>query len=147
VSHENFGAVNRELERLEREDDRLWRAIHRILAELHPVTSFTAELEINMPFQAGATAVIDFTPVPAGSKLVSAPTITSSDPVNAPVTEDSTGLIATVVFPASAPVGESVTISISYTNPDGTVATGAFTDTIAAAPAPDVTGFTGVLAS
>jgi hypothetical protein len=122
------------------------RAIRRELRhEPEPVTSFSSES--TMPFQAGATAVIDFTPQPTGSKVVSAPTITSSDPTNAPVTTDETGLIATVVFPATATVGESVTISITYTNPDGDVATGSFTDTIAAAPVPDVTGFTAVLAS
>lgn len=97
-----------------------------------------------MPFQAGATAVIDFTP--EGGVPTSAPTITSSDPTNAPVTADSTGLVATVVFDASA-AGETVTISISYTNPDGKVATGEYQAVVAAAPLPDVTGFTATLVS
>ncbi len=135
--HEFQRQVLEELRRIRRE----------ICHESAPVTSFTSE--IIMPFQAGATAVIDFTPQPAGAKLASGdvPTITSSDPTNAPVTADETGLIATVVFPSTATVGESVTISINYTNPDGDVATGSFTDTIAAPAVPDVTGFTGALVS
>jgi len=99
-----------------------------------------------MPFQAGATVVIDFTPQPTGAEPTTPPTITSSDPTNAPVTADSTGLIATVVFDAAA-AGESVTISISYTNPDGTVATGDYQGTVAAPAVPDVTSFTATLVS
>ncbi len=99
-----------------------------------------------MPFAAGATAVIDFTPVPAGAVPAPGdlPTLTSSDPVNAPVTADSTGLVATVNFAANAPAGD-YTITCNYTNPDGIVATpGTFTGTIAA---PDITGFTSSLVS
>jgi hypothetical protein len=121
------------------------RRLDKIYALLTRITGFTAKLESNMPFAAGATAVIDFTPQPAGAVLApgDVPTFTSSDPVNAPVTADSTGLVATVNFAAKAPTG-SYTITCSYTNPDGTVATpGTYTGTIAQ----DITGFTSTLVS
>jgi hypothetical protein len=136
---------DREIYRLRHEVNRIWR----ILALHHPVTGFTATLESNMPFAAGATAVIDFTPQPAGAVPApgDVPALTSSDPVNAPVTADSTGLVATVNFSETAPAG-SYTITCSYTNPDGTVATpGTYTGTIVAAASPDITGFTSTLVS
>ena len=89
----------------------------------------------------GNTIVVTFTPVPSNATLTTPPAITSSDPTNAPVSVDPTGLIATVAFPTNAVVGTAYTLSISYTNPDGTVATGSFAGSIVA-PVVDVTSFT-----
>lgn len=84
--------------------------------------------------------------VPVGATLnptQPVPTWTSSDTTNAPITSvDPTGLIATVGIPASATVGTSFTLTVSYQNLDGTVATGTLSQTIVAAPPADVTGFT-----
>lgn len=139
--------LDERVDHVERQIKHLWRAlIDRTTPQR--ITGFDV-LENNMPFAAGATAVIDFTPVPAGAVPAAGdvPALTSSDPVNAPVTADATGLVATVVFAAAAPAGD-YTITCSYTNPDGVVATpGTFTGSIAAPPPPDITGFTSVLAS
>jgi hypothetical protein len=62
--------------------------------------------------------------------------------LNAPIVIDPTGLVATVAIPATAVVGTSVTLSISYTNADGTAATGSAAFTIVAAPPSDITSFT-----
>jgi hypothetical protein len=82
------------------------------------------------------------TPVPATSVPSTPPTWTSSDDTNAPVTADATGLIATVALPTTAVVGTSFTLTVSYTNADGVVATGSTTQTIVAPPSPDITSFT-----
>ena len=89
----------------------------------------------------GKTIVVTFTPEPGNATLITAPVITSSDEVNAPVTSDPTGLIATVVIPSSAVVGTGFILTLNSPNPDGTVATGSFTGTIVA-PTVDATGFT-----
>jgi hypothetical protein len=65
----------------------------------------------------------------------------SSDTVNAPVSVDSTGLVATVALPSTAVVGTSFTLTVSYTNADGTVATGTISLSVVAAPSPDITSF------
>lgn len=121
--------------------------LSQIAADLNPqplvnVESFTVTRSDSMnPIVPGTTAVYTATPVPAGATLTKAPTWTSSDPTNAPVTVDTTGLIATM-GPAGVP--GTFTLSINYTNADGTVANGAITDTIVAPPPPavDVTSFT-----
>lgn len=95
-----------------------------------------------LPIAPGFSPVFTATPVPSTSLPSTPPTWTSSDTVNAPVSVDSTGLIATVAVPTSAVVGTSFTLSISYTNADGTVATGSFTGSIVSAPSPDITSFT-----
>jgi hypothetical protein len=93
----------------------------------------------------GNSPVYTATPTPAGTApgagLV--PTWTSSDPLNAPVTADVTGLIGTVAIPATAVVGTVFTLTISLTNADGSVATGTLSQTIVAGvvTTPDVTGF------
>ena len=95
------------------------------------------------PPDPGNTLQFTATPTPAGSVLPSGvvPTWTSSDPTNAPVTVDPTGLIATVVLSTSITVGESVTLTITATLPDGTTPTGSTTFTVGAAPPVEVTGF------
>jgi hypothetical protein len=92
----------------------------------------------------GATLVFTATPTPAGSVLPAGvvPTWTSSDPTNAPVNADPTGLIGTVVLASGIAVGESVTLTITATLPDGTTPTGSTTFTVGAAPPVEVSGFT-----
>ena len=81
------------------------------------------------------------TPVPSTSAPSTPPTWVSSDTTNAPVSVDPTGLIATVAIPAGATVGAAFTLTVSYTNADGTVATGTTSQTIVAPPSPDITSF------
>lgn len=90
----------------------------------------------------GNSPVFTATPVPATSVPSTPPTWFSSDTTNAPVSVDSTGLVATVQIPSGATVGASFTLTVSYTNADGTVATGSITETIVAPPSPDITSFT-----
>lgn len=97
-----------------------------------------------LPIAPGFSPVFTATPVPSTSvpNPATPPTWTSSDSVNAPITVDPTGLIATAAIPASAVVGTAFSLSVSYTNADGTVATGSISLTIVAAPSPDITSFT-----
>jgi len=97
-----------------------------------------------LPLAPGFSPVFTATPVPAGTFPApgNVPAWTSSDTTNAPVTADATGLVGTVAIPASAVVGTSFTLTVTYTNADGTVATGTFTGTIVAAPPADITSFT-----
>jgi hypothetical protein len=91
----------------------------------------------------GTSAVYTATPVPSTAVPSTPPTWTSSDTVNAPVTADATGLIGTVDVPSTA-VPATFTLTVSYTNSDGTVATGSVTDQVVAAPpppSPDITAF------
>jgi hypothetical protein len=93
----------------------------------------------------GFSPVYTVSPVPAGAVLnptQPVPVWTSSDSTNAPVTADATGLNATVAIPASAPVGTVFTLTVAYTNLDGTVAQGTLDQTIVAPPQQDVTAFT-----
>ncbi len=119
------------------------RCIHR---ELHPpnISAFDIKEITMFPIAPGFSPVYTATPIPAGTYPAAGnvPVWTSSDTTNAPVTADATGLIATVAIPASAVVGTTFTLTISYTNADGTVATGTLAQTIVAAPVPDITGFT-----
>jgi hypothetical protein len=89
----------------------------------------------------GNSPVYTATPVPAGSTPSSGnvPTWTSSDTTLAPVTANSTGLVATVAISSTATVGANFTLTISYTNPDGTLASGSLSQTIVE---PDITSFT-----
>ena len=95
-----------------------------------------------LPIAPGNSPVFTATPVPSTSVPSTPPTWVSSDTTNAPITVDPTGLIATVAIPVSATVGASFTLTISYTNADGTVATGTTSLTIVAPPSPDITSFT-----
>jgi hypothetical protein len=136
-------------------DERLWRrAVLGILELIYstlrypPITGFTIQQENSMaltPLSPGFSPQFTASPIPAGAVLNSSqpvPTWTSSDTTNAPVTADSTGLVGTVAIPASASVGTSFTLTVSYTNLDGTVASGSASFTIVAPPQQDVTGFT-----
>ena len=131
-----------EIARLDLEIKRLWRTLHHFLKESQftVIAAFTSKETSMNQITPGATIVVTFTPEPSNATLESAPVITSSDPVNAPVTSDPTGLIDTVIIAPSAVIGDGFILSISYTNPDGTVATGSFTGTIVK-PVVDVTAF------
>lgn len=98
---------------------------------------------------AGNTATFATTPIPSTSVPVPANIVwTSSDTVNAPVspnTADATGLSTLVVFPSTVAAGVSFSLTVSYTNSDGTTATQTNSFTTVAPPSPDVTGFTPIL--
>lgn len=95
------------------------------------------------PQAPGFTCQFTATSIPAGTvpNPTTPPIWTSSDTVNAPVTQLD-ALDASVTFPPSAVVGTNYSLTISYTNADGSVATGTFNGTIVPAPSPDITGFT-----
>jgi hypothetical protein len=90
----------------------------------------------------GNSPVFTATPVPSTSVPTTPPTWTTSDEINALITVDPTGLIATVAIPVTAVVGASFVLTVNYTNADGTVATGSFRGTIVSAPSPDIVSFT-----
>ena len=99
---------------------------------------------------AGQTATFSTTSLPAGTQPAAGnlPVWTSSDTTNAPVTifsADPTGLSATVIFPASVAAGLSFSLTVTYTNADGTVATQTNSFVTVAAPSPDITGFTDIV--
>lgn len=95
-----------------------------------------------LPIAPGNSPVFTATPVPATSVPSTPPGWTSSDTTNAPITVDPTGLVATVAIPANAVVGTQFTLTIHYTNADGSAATGETTQTIVAPASPDITSFT-----
>lgn len=96
-----------------------------------------------LPIAPGYAPVFTATSVPAYNfQPGNLPTFVSSDTVNAPITVDATGLVATINIPTTAVVGTNFTLSISFTNADGVVATGSIALTIVADPQPDVTSFT-----
>jgi hypothetical protein len=117
-----------------------------------PITGFTiAQIQQKQgdsvmaltPIAPGFSPAFTAAPVPSTSFPApgNLPVMTSSDPVNAPVTTDVTGLIGTVAIPTTAVVGTVFTLTESYTNADATVATGTASYTIVAAPSPDITSF------
>jgi hypothetical protein len=131
----------------------LWelrRDLRQILHALHleRIERFviTRQGETSMGFPLitpGSSAVYTATPVPATAVPSTPPTWVSSDPVNAPVSADPTGLIGTVNPPALA-VPTTFTLTVTYTNADGSVATGSVTDQVVAVPpppSPDITAF------
>lgn len=129
----------------------LLHAIQQLISELkhkaNRIERFViSQLEIHMlPIAPGNSPEFTATPVPATSVPATPPTWTSSDTTNAPITVDPTGLIATVNIPETAVVGTDFSLTVSYINPDGTVATGSVSLTIVAPPpppSPDITAFT-----
>lgn len=119
------------------------RAIRQELKP-HYIKHFHIRRKDMLPIAPGFSPQYTATPVPAGTFPApgNVPTWTSSDNTNAPIAADSTGLVATVAIPATATVGASFTLTVSYTNADGTLATGTLTQTIVAAPPADITSFT-----
>jgi len=137
----------------EREEITLLREVVKLLKKLvkeerpkPSITRFVITQEENpmglLAIAPGNSPVFTATPVPSTSVPSTPPTWTSSDTVNAPIDVDSTGLVATVAIPSTAVVGGSFTLTASYTNADGTVATGSISLTIVAPPSPDITSFT-----
>ena len=142
--HEKYGLLDLifELEeRLERIDERFERLLEALGKTR--ITGFTVKLQGDnmLSIIPGNSPVFTATPVPATSAPSTPPTWESSDTVNAPVTVDSTGLVATVEIPTTAVVGTGFTLTVSYTNADGTIATGTTSQTIVAPPSPDITSF------
>jgi hypothetical protein len=131
--------IERRLEQIEKIVERI---LHIVRHLEHPhITSFQIKEITMLPIAPGFSPVYTATPVPAGTFPApgNLPVWTSSDTVNAPVTADVTGLVATVAIPATAVVGTVFTLTITYTNADGTVATGTLSQTIVAAPPADIT--------
>lgn len=102
-----------------------------------------------LPIQPGSSPQFQVTPTFSGAPfaLVAAQAaVSSSDTTNFPValnTSDPTGTIFTAAIPSSAVIpsgGESVTVTWTYTNVDGTVAT--VTGTVTENGIDDVTGGT-----
>lgn len=133
--------------------ERIEHALHHIERELshrhchhHPHHNHVLAFEIKeitmLPIAPGFSPVYTATPVPSTSVPSTAPVWTSSDTINAPVLADATGLVGTVAIPSTALVGATFTLTVTYTNADGTVATGTLGQTIVAAPSPDITSFT-----
>lgn len=116
------------------------REIRRELRQ--PITAFVIQEITMLSISPGNSPIFTATPIPATSVPSAPPTWTTSDTTNAPITVDKTGLIATVDIPPSATVGASFVLTVSYTNADGTVATGTTSQTIVASPSQDITSFT-----
>jgi hypothetical protein len=128
--------------------EQILHTVNRIEREMARKPKFITAFEIKestpmLPIAAGFSPVYTATTVPAGTFPApgNVPVWTSSDTVNAPVAADPTGLIGTVAIPATAVVGTTFSLSVSYTNADGTVATGSLSQTIVAAPPSDITSF------
>lgn len=124
-----------------------------IVQELQPsrnLTGFNEILETTMvPLAAGQTATFATTPIPAGSTPVAANIVwSSSDTVNAPTspnTADTSGLSILVTFPLTVVAGLVFSLTVSYTNTDGTIATQTNSFTTVAPASPDITGFNPIL--
>jgi hypothetical protein len=139
MSHKKHRNPDRnKLDEILREESEILRILETRRIERFVITKENPMLAI----APGNSPVFTATPVPSTSVPSTPPTWESSDTTNAPITVDPTGLIATVDIPASATVGASFTLTISYTNADGTVATGTTSQTIVAPPSPDITSFT-----
>lgn len=117
----------------------------------HHITQFSPIQELFMqPLVAGSTAFFRTTSLPAGTSPDPArlPSWGSSDSVNAPVTvnpNDTTGLSASVDISTSAPEGTPFSLTITYTNADGTVATRTDSFVTVPVPSPDITDFTPIV--
>lgn len=128
-----------------KDERKLLKDILRIL-KAHNLTGFTPIQEINMvPLAAGQTATFATTPIPGTSvpdptKLI----YSSSDPVAFPLTPnpaDPTGLSTNLTFPDGTAAGVSFSLTLNYTNVDGTVATQTNSYVTGGSGSPDVTGF------
>src|SRR5208337_72775 len=130
----------------------LYRLLYLIERELRRITGFTTITEQGdpmalLPIAPGFTPGFSTTTLPAGTvpDPATPPVWTSSDTTNAPLrpnSADATGLSTYVAIPTSATVGTTFSLTIDYTNADGTVATETDSFTIVAGPSPDITGFT-----
>jgi hypothetical protein len=146
IEHPSSAVVAARLERLLvrvlEAEERIIRLLEKFLHSNRIIGFEIYRKDTMNPLAPGTSAVYTATPIPATAVPSTPPTWTSSDPVNAPVTADSTGLIGTVNPPTSAPIGTNFTLTVNYTNADSSVATGSITDTIVAPGSPDITAFT-----
>ena len=135
-----------EIKKIKHAQNRIFREIAEIRRQLRPkrITHFLIRRMTMLPIAPGFSPEFTATPAPAGTFPApgNVPVWTSSDTTNAPVTADASGLVATVAIPATATVGATFTLTITYTNADGVVATGTLDQTIVAAPPSDITSFT-----
>lgn len=132
------------------------KVLYRILKELHtPHSTVTGGIisqtgDTMLSITPGNSPQFAITPTFSGAAfttLASAASVVSSDPVNFPITldaSDPTGLNMTAVIPTTAtPTGgsEAITVTWTYVNVDGSVATvvGTVTET-GIVPASNVTG-------
>ena len=82
-----------------------------------------------LPIQPGNSPQFQITPEFSGppfTPLAASASVVSSDPANFPVVLDTTGLVITAAIPAGAtPTGgsEAITVTWTYVNLDGSVAT------------------------
>lgn len=147
--HSTYREILREVRETHREVERIE---HMLEQERKRITHFTPIQEITMvTLSAGNTATFSTTPLPANAvPTPSGIQWSSSDTTNAPVVvnpNDPSGLSANVTFPAGVAAGVSFTLTISYTNSDGTTATQSGSFTTVAPPPTDVTGFTPIVQS
>ena len=141
------------------ENSSLLRAIlHRIPHPTPPASIILGFTDIKensimpVPLAAGQTATFSTTPIPSTSAPVASNIVwTSSDTVNAPITPntaDPSGLSVLVAFPSTVVAGVTFSLTVSYTNSDGTLATPQTNSFTTVAPAsPDITGFTPIVQS
>lgn len=148
-------------EELELEVLRLLRNMERLLRklvndeaeDLNRIERFAAikqESPTMVPLAAGQTATFSTTPIPPTSvpNPAALPVWSSSDMTNAPVspnTADASGLSTLVVFPSGVAAGVTFSLTITYTNADGTIATQTNSFVTVAPPSPDITGFTPIV--
>ena len=149
--------LDRILEATRQNTHLLRRLLYLLETHANRITGFTpieqqGDLMALLPIAPGFTPGFSTTTLPAGTvpNPTSLPVWTSSDTVNAPLTAntaDATGLSVFVAIPATAVVGTTFVLTITYTNTDATVATQSGSFTIVAAPSPDITGFTEIVQS
>jgi hypothetical protein len=135
-------------EKLERIGETLNHEFNRVLGgEMAQIPS--GEPMALVPIQPGQTPVFSVTPTFSGAPFTTVAAqaaVTSSDPTNFPValvSTDPTGLTFSAAIPTGAtPTGgdEPITVTWTYTNTDGTVAT--VTGTVTETSIDDVTGGT-----
>ncbi len=149
-------AMLRELQHLVQISGNILNVNQQILHRLpsptpYHITQFSPIKELLMqPIVAGSTVFFKTTSLPVGTSPDPArlPSWGSSDAVNAPVTvnpNDTTGLSASVDISTSAPVGTPFSLTITYTNADGTVATRTDSFVTVEVPSPDITDFTPIV--
>ena len=149
-NHETDRRILEAVLRIEQIESRIERLlIHQFNRVLGGVMSQIPTGGIMLPIQPGNTPVFQVTPTFSGAPFTTAAAqaaITSSDPANFPVNlvaTDPTGLTFEAPIPATAnPTGgdEDITVTWTYTNTDGMVAT--VTGTVTELGIDDVTGGT-----
>lgn len=115
-----------------------------------PTRNFTPIKEISMvPLAAGQTAVFSTTAIPSAAQPIASGVVwSSSDSTNAPVSPnpaDPSGLSTLVAFPTTVPAGVTFSLTVSYSNADGSVASQTNVFVTVAPPSPDITGFTDIV--